>query len=423
MSLPSAPPGSRRRGHRPRLALVFSGGGARGAYEAGVIKYLREDLAGDLGGHIAFDIICGTSVGAIHACFMAATLDVPAQQGKLAVQRWEDLVLEDVVSFGIKDFLRLPRLLLGQAQVLETEKGERRLPGIVQTRNLERLVRRMMPWTGIHKNREAGLFESLAVSTTDIASGKTVVFIERTGGLPPWSVDPHVRALPARIGPRHCLASAAIPLLFPAVEVGQRFYCDGGLRQNTPLSPALRLGADKVLVVALKNEAERAGPAHIDGPTAAPGAAFLAGKILNAFLLDHLDYDLQRLRRLNDLIHAIDTLADETLRRQVRHVMEKARGAPYKIVREMVLAPSMDLGKLAGEFARAGKFKGMGGGAGIRILRGLATDAHGASDSDLLSYILFDGNYAAELARIGYEDTRKRHDELCRFFSDCVEPA
>ncbi|MDZ4697462.1 MAG: patatin-like phospholipase family protein [Deltaproteobacteria bacterium] len=416
MSRPTQP---KRRSDRPKLAIVFSGGGARGAYEAGVIKYLREDLAGDLGGHIGIDIVCGTSVGALHACFLASMADNPGQQGKLAVQRWEELVLEEIVSFGLKDFLRLPRLLLGRAQVEEMEAGERRLPGVIQTRNLEKLVRRMMPWTGIRRNLEAGHLESLAVSATDIASGKTVVFIDSEKPVPPWSADPHVRALPVRIGPRQCLASAAIPLLFPAVEVNERFYCDGGLRQNTPLSPALRLGADKVLVIALMNEKERSVPIDIVGPTTSPGAAFLVGKILNAFLLDHLDYDLHRMRRLNDLMRAIDELGDEKLKQRVRELTTGGRGSPYKIVEEKVLAPSVDLGKLAGEFARAGRFKGSGGGTGIRLLRRLATDAGG--EADLLSYIMFDGNFASELAQIGYEDTRRRHDELCRFLTDCVD--
>src|SRR3954471_15080351 len=103
MSTPTKPV---RRGDRPRVAIVLSGGGARGAYEAGVLRYIREDLAGDLGGQIHFDIVCGTSVGAIHAGFMASTADIPSEQGRLLVNRWETLILEEVVSFGVRDFMR-----------------------------------------------------------------------------------------------------------------------------------------------------------------------------------------------------------------------------------------------------------------------------------------------------------------------------
>src|SRR3954467_2308543 len=113
MSEPTRP---RQRGDRPRLALVLSGGGARGAYEAGVIRYLREDLAGDLGGQVHFDIICGTSVGGIHACLLAGTADIPAQQGRMVTERWESLVLEEIVHFGVKEFVRAPATLLGSGK-------------------------------------------------------------------------------------------------------------------------------------------------------------------------------------------------------------------------------------------------------------------------------------------------------------------
>src|SRR3954468_13052780 len=113
----SEPTRSRPRGDRPRLALVLSGGGARGAYEAGVLRYLREDLAGDLGGQVVFDILCGTSVGGIHSCFVAGTSHMPARQGKMLANRWEGMVLEELVNFGVKDFLRAPATLLGSGKI------------------------------------------------------------------------------------------------------------------------------------------------------------------------------------------------------------------------------------------------------------------------------------------------------------------
>src|SRR5262249_10574808 len=142
VSRPSRPP---RRGDRPRLALVLSGGGARGAYEAGVLRYLREDLAGDLGGQVQFDIVCGTSVGGIHACFVAGTADIAHAQGRLLADRWESLVLENVVHFGVKEFLKAPATLLGSGVIEEIEKGQKRLGGIVNTVQLERIVRRLIP--------------------------------------------------------------------------------------------------------------------------------------------------------------------------------------------------------------------------------------------------------------------------------------
>jgi NTE family protein len=413
----SRPTRPQPRGDRPRLALVLSGGGARGAYEAGILRYLREDLAGDLGGQVQFDILCGTSVGGIHACFVAGTCDTPARQGRMLAERWEGMVLEELVAFGLKDFMRAPATLLGSGHIEELEKGEKRLGGVVDTRMLESMVRRLTPWSRITPNLQKGYFESLSVTATDIGSGKSVVFVESSRPVPSWSKDPFVRAQTVDMGSEHAMASAALPILFPAIAVGERFYCDGGLRQNTPLSPALRLGADKVLVVGLRHKPPEVETAEESMPF--PGAAFLAGKILNAFLLDHIDYDLDRLRRFNALIEAAHSVQDVEHRRRFDEAAAQTRGAPYRVVGEMMIRPSVDLGAIAGDIARSGRFKGTGGGTGIRLLRRLA-GASGASEADLLSYILFDGNYAAELVRMGREDARARHDELCRFLQDTV---
>ncbi|HET6148717.1 MAG TPA: patatin-like phospholipase family protein [Polyangia bacterium] len=417
MSAPSQP---RRRGDRPRVALVLSGGGARGAYEAGVLRYLREDLAGDLGGQVQFDIISGTSVGGIHACFVAGTADMAARQGRMLCDRWESFVLEEMVTFGVKDFLRAPATLLGSGKIEEFEDGQRRLGGIVQTQQLERVVRRLIPWGRIGTNLAQGHFESLSVTATDIGSGKSVVYVQRAGGgIPEWSKDPFVRAQAVTIGPEHALASAALPILFPAVAVGERFFCDGGLRQNTPLSPALRLGADKVLVIGLRHKPPPNDNNVPEESMPFPGAAFLVGKILDAFLLDHIDYDLDRLRRFNALIRAVHAVGSVEHSRRFDEVVASMRGAPYRIVEEFMIRPSADLGEIAGRIARAGRFKGSGGGPGIQLLRRLAT-ARGADEADLLSYILFDGLYAAEVTRLGYEDARAQHHELARFLGDSV---
>ncbi|HET6283074.1 MAG TPA: patatin-like phospholipase family protein [Polyangia bacterium] len=414
----SAPTRPRHRGDRPRLALVLSGGGARGAYEAGVVRYIREDLAGDLGGQVRFDIISGTSVGGIHACFFAGTADMADKQGRMLCDRWESFVLEEMVAFGVKEFLRAPATLLGGGKIEEVE-GQRRLGGIVQTRQLERVVRRLIPWQRISANCKQGYLESLSVTATDIGSGKTVVFVERADGqLPQWSKDPFVRAQAVTMGAEHALASAALPILFPAVAVGERFFCDGGLRQNTPLSPALRLGADKVLVIGLRHKPKVHDDAVPEESMPFPGAAFLVGKVLDAFLLDHIDYDLDRLRRFNALIQAVRTLGTEDGKR-FDEVVTKMRGAPYRIVEEFMIRPSADLGEIAGRIARTGRFKGSGGGTGIQLLRRLAT-ARGGDEADLLSYILFDGHYAAEVSRLGYEDARAQHDELAKFLADSV---
>src|SRR5260221_14068640 len=244
-----------------------------------------------------------------------------------------------------------------------------------------------------------------------------MLFIERNGPVPKWSKDPFVRAQAVTMGPEHALASAALPILFPAVSVGERFFCDGGLRQNTPLSPALRLGADKGLVIGLRHKPP---PSQMESEESMPypGAAFLVGKILDAFLLDPIDYALDRLRRFNAVIEAVRAIGPADAKR-FDEVVTTMRGAPYRVVGEFMIRPSADLGEIAGGIARAGRFKGSGGGPGIQLLRRLAT-ARGADEADLLSYILFDGLYAAEVTRLGYEDARAQHAELAKFLEASV---
>jgi len=325
------------------------------------------------------------------------------------------------VTFGVKEFMKAPATLLGSGKIEELGEGQKRLGGVVQTRQLENVVRRLIPWQRISANCAHGFFESLSISATDIGSGKTVVFVERADGkIPKWSKDPFVRAQAVKMAPEHAIAGAALPILFPAVAIGQRFFCDGGLRQNTPLSPALRLGADKVLVIGLRHKP--AVDEEVSEESAPfPGAAFLAGKILDAFLLDHIDYDLDRLRRFNALIRTLQEVAPSEGQTRFNREVLAMRGAPYRVVEELMIRPSTDLGEIAGDIARNNSFKGEGGGAGIRLLRRLAT-ARGADEADLLSYILFDGSFAAELTRLGYEDARARHESLAKFLADSVTP-
>ena len=406
---------------RPRgpqkTALVLSGGGARGAYEVGVIRYLREELPRRLGYQPRFEIICGTSVGAINAAFLAATADDLESQARKLVDHWSSLKVEDCFELSLREVMRAGRLLLGGVPPLPVP-GELRRGGVLNTAGLEKLVVRAIPWRRISMNIAAKKLEALSVSATHVATGKTVVFVEQHGGgLPPWSADPFIRAEAAAISPFHVLASAAIPVLFPAVAVGGTYYSDGGLRQNTPLSPAVRLGAERVLVISLKHiataseEVEQAAR----NEEAYPSPWFIFGKSLNALLLDHTDYDLDRLHRLNAMIEGgIRAFGDRFLD-ELNAVMMPLRGHPMRLIQPLLIRPSVDIGRRAGEHAKSPRLQSLPGLAG-RLIRYLGDSAGG--DADLLSYLLFDGTYAAELIEMGHADARAREQELVAFFED-----
>src|SRR6476646_418130 len=274
---------------RHKIGIVLSGGGSRGAYEAVIIHYLRTDLARRLGRHVPIDIISGTSVGAIKAAFLAATMADPDAQAAQLVAAWRALRIEELISLRPIDVLRAIRLLLG-GEPPAPAAGSFRYGGLLETSGLERFVIRTIPWRGIDRSLRERHLHAISVSATHVGTGHTVVFLSSAEPVPrEWSRDPFVRHRAARIGPRHVLASAAIPMLFPAVKIGDEYFTDGGLRQNTPMSPAIRLGADRLLLISLRHVAAEPKVVQRERDEAYPKPLFLAGKALNALLLDHTE--------------------------------------------------------------------------------------------------------------------------------------
>ncbi len=401
---------------RPRVGFVLSGGGSRGAYEAGIIQYLREDLPRRLGRHVPIDIITGTSVGAINAAFVAATNDDPATQAQRLVARWQSLRLEELIGLRMTDMARAARLLLG-GDPPAPPPGSFRYGGILETGGLERFVVQSIPWRGIERNLRSGAIAAVSVATTHVGTGHTIVFISSRDPVPPggWSRDPFIQHRTARIGPRHVLASAAIPLLFPAVKIGEEFFTDGGLRQNTPMSPALRLGADRVLVVSLRHVAGDSQEMQRERTEAYPKPLFMIGKALNALLLDRTDYDLDRMERMNAILRAGERTFGPRFVDDMNQELIRLRGAPLRIIEAVHIRPSVDIGALAAEFVAQERVT-VRGAVARRVIHRLAA-GETAHESDFLSYLLFDGNWARELIALGRADAARKEDELVRFFT------
>lgn len=405
----------------PLTGLVLSGGGARGAYEAGVIKYIRDELPPRVRAHARFEIICGTSVGAINGCFLAANAHAPELQGRALAQVWERLRIEGVYKVGWRELTNLPRFLLGSRGrgQLDEVVGPGRLGGLLNTAPMEQLVRRGMRWHHISRNLATGDLHAIAVNATHIASGRTYTFVQRAGGgLPPWSTDPQVEARACAIGPSHPLASAAIPWIFPAVDIDGEVYCDGGLKLNTPISPALRLGADRILVIGLRPEEQQLEVAKKakERMDQFPSAPFLLGKILNALLADKTEYDLNRLRRFNAILEAGEQAFGEGFEEALGNVMRPLRGAGYRKVDTLMIRPTEDIGAVASRHARLGSVASRAGGVVGPLIRRIAETGGGESEGDLLSYLLFDGEYASDLVRMGMRDADACRQELIDFF-------
>jgi NTE family protein len=399
---------------RPKIGFVLSGGGSRGAYEAGIIHYLRTDLARRLGRHVPIDIVTGTSVGAINAAFLAATMADPDNQAQLITSGWRSLRIEELLSLKAKDMLRGLRLLAGGDPPPPTP-GSFRYGGLIDTSGLERFVIRVIPWRGIERSLRGRHLHAMSVSATHVGTGHTVVFLSSAEPVPrEWSRDPFVRHRAARIGPRHVLASAAIPMLFPAVRIGDEYFTDGGLRQNTPMSPAIRLGADRLLLVSLKHVKPEPKVIEKERVEAYPKPLFLAGKALNALLLDHTEYDLMRMQRINMILEAGHNSFGSRFEEMMNHELVRLRGAPLRRIQAVHIRPSEDIGRIAADFAASGKVKVHGAIAKRLIARLSAGEAR--HESDLLSYLLFDGDFAAELIELGRKDAAKKEDELAALF-------
>jgi len=408
-----------------KVGLVLAGGAARGAYEVGVVDYIVEDVARALGREVPLDVLCGTSVGAINVCGLGAFADEPRGRAQRLVASWSALQITDLVRPDAREVFHLLKALVGRAGKVGPE--EMRRGGILDPAGLEGLLHRAVPFERIDEHLRAGRLTGVSVSTTHVATGRTVVFVQRAlPGLPPWSSDATIFPRAAQLRARHALASAAIPLLFPAVRIDGEFFCDGGLRQNVPLSPARRLGADGLIVVNPRFLRRQTGSepdaSRRAREQAFPGPLFLLGKALNALLLDRIDNDIDRLERINQILDAGTRAYGAGFLDDLNLALGHAPGQGLRPLRVVLIRSSQDIGKLSAEFVRAPAFTTRARGMVGRVMRRLAEgEAH--SEADLLSYLLFDGEFARQLIELGRADARARHEELCAFFTRMAGPA
>jgi NTE family protein len=395
-----------------KLGVVLSGGGARGAYGAGVLQYVFGEL-GKKHGAARVHAVAGSSVGAVNGVLLASVVDDPADGLDKLCGIWQALELRDVLEFGLRQLRKIPQVFLGGTIPV----------GLFDAKFLATLIGREVQWRRLAKNLRTGQLHALTVIATHVATGQPTIFVDRTGigkrglqgaSLPAVSSSVRVRYEP--ITPHHVLASAAIPMLFPPIRIHGSYYCDGGLRFNTPMSPAIHLGSDRLLVIG----SSTASPSESTAESGlregyVPGAPFLLGKILNAFLIDHIKADLVVLDRVNDLLEDGMRAYGPDFVQKLANIAEKRGAVPRRIIRPLTIHPSQDIGVLAAEYMRhnRGKLHRSFGRAFLSLM-----DVGEGADADLASYILFDGAYAQELIDLGRRDAAAQHDELVDFLYD-----
>lgn len=380
-----ATPVARGRTHGPQdLALVLTGGGARAAYQIGLLRCLAR-RAPDL----RVPIITGVSAGAVNATHLASHHGTLPQAVDELVALWSELTPErvfraDALAIGGAAGRWIVRLVSGG-----TMRGSG-VRGLVDTSPLQSYLEETLAAvrgevTGVDANLARGRLKALALTATSYTTGQSVVFIHGRD-VEPWRRPQRV-AVETRIRVEHVMASAALPLFFPAIRVGDAWYGDGGIRATAPLSPALHLGARRILAVSTRFQRTQA-EADTHEVVGYPPPAQVAGVLLNAVFLDMIDQDVLNLERVNRLLERVPERKWKDMH-------------PVKIV---VVRPSRDLARLAGEYEprlpRA--FRYMTRGLGSRETR----------SPDMLSMIMFQQDYIRRLMELGENDAEARKDEI-----------
>jgi NTE family protein len=380
---------------RGDLAIVLTGGGARAAYQIGLLRGLARRLP-----DLHFDIITGISAGAINASLLASHPGTLREAAEELTALWARLRTEQV--FQVDSGSLGSHMLRWGSRLVSGGRSARQSRGMVDTEPLRRLLLRALAplgphheIVGIRRNIERGRLSAVALTTLDYSNGNTVTWVQGRD-IEGWTRAKR-RAVHCKLTVDHVMASSSLPLFFPAVRIGPHWHGDGGMRMTAPFSPALHLGAERVIAVTTRYEAPRAEEdrPQIDGY---PPPAQILGNLMNAVFLDVLDDDARRLARTSRLLE---------------HVPPEHR-AGMKPIDLLVLRPTVDLGALAADYEP--RLPGV-----FRFLtRGLGTKE--TKNSDLLSMLMFQPDYLSRCIEIGEADAVAHLEEIERLVEPRSEP-
>ncbi len=413
MATPSPAPENKKRVR----ALILSGGGARGAYEAGILHYIRTMLPPKLRA-VNLDVLCGSSVGAINASYLASMAhDIPRQGWEIR-QVWENLRSENIYRRDSGAFWNfLSKSGMGVFLNFFLNKKTSHFAGFLDTSPFLPYIEKIIPWNMIPKNIQSGFVKAVSIVATNIFTGRMELFIEKAPEVE-YTGD-YIHHF-TNVQPIHAKASAAIPLIFPTVQIDGVSYSDGGLRLNTPLSPAIQLGADSLLVIGLHHRSKPGEkiPSHgIRGQRPAMGQVL--GRVMNAMFLDRIQYDLEQLERINriidwgEILHGDSFLADLNKMLERKNIKGDIASRGLKRLSVLRIRPSEDIGELFSHCFRRGKNLNL---SSFEKFLVHILDIDPSGGIDFLSYISFLPDYLKKLLDLGFEDARSNHTALKEFF-------
>ncbi len=368
--------------------LVLAGGGARAAYQVGVLAFVAEKAP-----EVNFPIIIGVSAGAINAAFLAGHRGGPSKSLDALAELWNRLTVDTIFDTNLGYFGLTGARWAWTLGGAGTSLGPR-VKSLLDTSPLRVFLARQLDVAGIEANVRAGRLRALGLTATRYATGQSVTFVHGAPGIPTWErVRRCGRA--TKMGVEHVMASSALPLIFPAISVDGEYYGDGSIRQAAPLAPAIHLGADRLLAVATRYSPtlDEVQARAIRGY---PPPAQVLGMLFNTLFLDTLEADAERLERINRVLAALPP-----------------GGEPPNGLRKidlLVLRPSRDLGKLAERYKRMlpRSLRILLRGLGIQRIRG----------ADLLSYLIFEGPHISAVMELGYEDALSQWSAIERFLAE-----
>lgn len=373
---------------KERVGLILTGGGARAAYQVGVLKAIAEFMPRRA--RNPFPVICGTSAGSLNA----ATLAINAGSFRKGVRYldniWKNFHPSQVYRTDVLGVLS--NTLRWLSGLLLSALGINKLKHVSLLDNspLQTLLEDILPCEKIQENIDAGLLQALSITASGYGTGQSVSFYQGAAHLHPWRRTRRL-GIPTKIEIKHLMASSAIPFIFPAALINREYFGDGSMRQIAPISPALHLGATRVLVIgvtATNVDTSRTPEMH-EYPTLAQ----IAGHAMNSIFLDNMEVDLERLRKNNELI----TLMPD----------EFQKHTDFCHVDVLVISPSQPLEKIAERYAKEMPWT-------IRLLLRMIGARPRRGDT-LLSYLLSESKYCSALIDLGYQDAMQRREEIMRF--------
>lgn len=368
-------------------ALVLTGGGARAAYQVGVLSAIAKFMPRNHG--VPFPIICGTSAGAINSTALACYASCFQLGVKKLEWVWKNLDPSRIYhSDALRVFSHLSAGLLGSFQADYANKSARSLLNNAPLRDLLNMV---VDFNRIDTNIRRGYLSAVSVTASSYSSGDSISFFQSKESISPWFRAKR-RGEPTQLNSQHLMASAAIPLVFPSAKIKHDHLGDGSIHQLSPLSPAIHLGAEKIFVVGVEQPKE---PIHArENNPHPPTTATIAGHLLDSVFSDTLQSDIERMERVN---HTLSLIPEDL----------KSQTAGLKSINSLVINPSHDFNAIAVKYYDKLPLS-------IRLLLrsvGITNDA----ESSLVSYLLFEKNYCKELINLGFNDALEQESKIREF--------